>query len=1369
MDYDNDPFPRSLPHVDEPRIFDSNMADTSGDNGIDFSSNLFDSPSYNPYSPEQNPYAWEGASLQTATKSAMTGPSFSHSPESSLPDSSSSDSSNNQRKRNHSSASSGSGALGAMGDIHMRDDTVDPRGIIIGADPVEDPMQGQPSLVTDLDSSNRAMEYHFDFDSAASSPTPRSETKPTYKSLSSMRSAKVPDRPTQGPVSTPGVGPYARNLKTSRETSPLSTMLMNQSHWSGADYVSPSSQDVSDQFINGSLLNKPSSVPDWSHNAMPGDLSSVSMDQSSISPQPAMNTPYASPTSVQDPPDRRPYLDIYSLPEKSRVETQIQVTMRLYPMPPGITKLHLQTYTISKSKLVAKPPPEKSPDTLELYAMLVSTTAMWDPMKRERAADKAIKYEPQEAPREDRRSPSGDTTQSEDDDIKPLNGGPVQICKGCIERERKRAGRKKTKNKEEEEEWLKDEAKRTIVFNCPEIKDWQQPSLPKDGESIQPLRLDSNNLQIPRDAHQVILPMRIACYCRHQEEKNGFQVIFTIKDYLGKVVAQNMTTSIVITDDHKTHPLPGTITSQNMNLPEHFQVPGAGVFPQAPPTHAPASFRNAYSTTDLQGLQRSFNAQQISPYAIPQNQSQATSATLTPNNLSRQASPSAPSGQNKRRKASGSGRIRNDLTMTKLEATAPPQAHNQHGPAFAPSYITPPQPLPMPSMSSQYGTNPSTPNSNDGTFFPTHAQRSQSMENLQNYPVFSTQTSGRPSRVPSPTTAAHHSGIPQAHAQLLTNSLRSVPGAIQPQRTPRIHELTPAESSKSGGIKVACFGSGFYPGLVVMFGEAQAITTTFWGETALQCLVPPAVQAGTVAVTFMHDYEHIHRSPPNMQVLFRYVDDEEQQLKDHALALVNQKLNGNATSASESAQNIIKRFAPSSSSRSGSNQGSGQQRQASNYSSVLAGVANLEAELLECLDFVDLDDSPYQASFNSQSNSGQSMLHLSASLGYYRLTAGLLARGAHPDLRDNNGMSAMHMASLRGHTHIIRKLRSAGGDPTLRSLNGYTPADMATSQQVLNATDAFDHHVRSRSTGTTPISTMSRDSSVMSYSSTRNGHSRIVSAGAGSGYFDNVPNDIFQSRAHKSQPVTPNEVWARSRRNSLTREQYLNDEAQGGLAPNAFLFAWRDQISAQIHQLQQSVHRTLPNLQIPALPPIPNLPDYQANPVVRRISSLVPQRNPAPLSTNGNATASKEADYHWWELLTGAASSPPAYEEIYPENAEHDMQDKKRSALLAAGEALVEQKCVDAFDQAESSSVMDAVNIGSKSLTRAQRERLRIAHANKVKKLRSDRNLFFVWIPLLILVLVMMLKDRLPQALHAIGHAFSYVQERFQDRVIEVV
>ena len=809
-----------------------------------------------------------------------------------------------------------------------------------------------------------------------------------------------------------------------------------------------------------------------------------------------------------------------------------------------------------------------------------------------------------------------------------------------------------------------------------------------------------------------------------------------------------MTNSIVITDDHKTHAAPGTIHPNNGAFPDNAPVPGASVFSQAPPGgHGPASFRNAYSTTDLHNMQQHFNPQFRSPFAAPQTSSQTTSTTLTPRHLSRQASPSAPCAQhNKRRKASGSGRIRNDLTMTKLQSPAPNNcipgnsSTNQSNPqassgvaAFMPNFTAPSQRLPMTQIPSQFNTNPSTPTTTDSVSF-SFAQRSQSMENLQGFSgVFSAPGSVRPSRVPSPTLGPQSNGLTRNHAQMQANSLPCANGIANPQRAPVIHKLTPAEGSKSGGIEVTCLGSGFRQGLEVMFGDAQATTTTFWGETALVCLVPPALEAGTVPVTFRHNYEHNLPSPSNKHAFFRYVDDDEQELMKHAVFVINRKFNGTETDASNAARNIINQFGASPSFTGSSTQGGNQRHNACSFTGAANGNVDLEAALLKCLDIVDLDDSPYQARLNTRSTNGQSMLHLSASLGLYRLTAGLLARGANPDLRDNNGMTPMHMACLRGHAHIIRKLRSAGGDPNLRSLNGYIPADMATSKQARDANNTFDLHARPPSADATLASHFSRASSLMSFKTSRGDLSTMVSTGARKGLFtDSDSGDESLVGAYRSQPATPAQIWAQTRRNSFAAEpQYPGDPSQGNLAStspsltlNPAMSAWRDHLSAQIQQFQQSVHRTLPTLQFPALPPIPNLPDYQAYPVVRRISSLVPQRISRPGTANGNTGVAKPADYHWWELLTGAGSSPPAYDEIYPEDAKVGLSAKQASVLRLAGDADMIKKLNKNYDQVESSSGFDILNLRNAVSTP---EQLKSAHATKVKRLRKDRKLFFIW------------------------------------------
>ena len=804
---------------------------------------------------------------------------------------------------------------------------------------------------------------------------------------------------------------------------------------------------------------------------------------------------------------------------------------------------------------------------------------------------------------------------------------------------------------------------------------------------------------------------------------------------------------------------------------ENPPLPGAGVFAREPiQNYAPIPFRHAHSTTDLQGLQNNFNPlsmpQHPGQYGMLQDASQNTSATLTPRNLSRQASPSASSAPlHKKRKASASGRVPDGLTMTRLETSQEqspntnPNWGSRNGSisAGASPYVTNYGSasqversyggLPMPG---QYNTGSSTPNSNDNAFF-SSAQRSQSLENLTGMQgMFSAPSSARQSRVPSPVTGLHSNGnsVGQSHTQSAVGPLYGLPNAMNSQRPPTIHKLIPGEGPKSGGIEVTCLGSGFCQGLEVMFGDCLATTTTYWSEASLVCLLPPALQVGAVAVTFKHNYQQnlqmqrYQSSPlPKQQVYFKYVDDDEQELLRHALAIVNRKMTGRLEDAGEIARRIVSAPASGTGSWAPSpSQGGDQHRQASGLSAAMMSSTDLENALLKCLELIDLDDSPFQARLNSRRQNGQGMLHMSASLGYNRLVAGLLARGANPDLRDRNGMTPMHMAALNGHLHIVRRLRLAGGDPSIRSLLGFTPADMASSQRVVDATRAIRHHSRSRSGGALGSLYRSGGSSAISLKSFGELPSPQVSLytdSSSSDESDELDTDRKSiSGSSSMHATTPAQLWARSRRNSGTVGPENEEENPEHLAkmaallsPAAAMTAWRDQLAAQIQHFQQSVHWTLPNLQIPTLPPMPNLPDYQAYPVVRRISSLVPQRSTRPGSSSGYARDGKETDYRWWELLMGPTTSPPAYEEIYPQEGAATTDTKKASIVRAAADDLLDRKCAAEFDQVQAEdSSMSTAKIGKNMLTWQQQEQLRAAHAKKVKRLRSDRNLFFVWV-----------------------------------------
>ena len=1158
----------------------------------------------------------------------------------------------------------------------------------------------------------------------------------------------------------------------SREASPLSAMVTSQESSPSGFFNHSPSPGTGVEFVSGTLLGGAPPNPGWvtgfeyPQHGLPAPQNGL--------PQPAMPR-MAPPHGFPNMVTYKPVLTLHPTPLKSRVETQIPIKMTLFPMPIGITKLHLPTHTISKPKLLAKPTPERSPDTLELYTTLVCTSAMQNPENRRRALERAAT---QDISQDDARSDNSD----EDDENKPLNGGDVKICVGCITRERKRAARKKVKKVEEEESWHKDEAKRVVVFNTHEVKEWQPPTSQPPSEATG----DRPEPFIPDGALQVDAPMRIACYCRHQNEKLGFQVIFTIKDYQDRLIAQEMTSSIMITDDHKTHNLPA-LSTQASNVSDGQLFSGTGAFPSdgtfdlsSGPVGSMAPFRLSHSSSDLQSMQRNFNMQFPAPMSMTTSShpSQTTSATMTPRNLSRQTSPSAPSGPpiSKKRKASGSGKVPSGLAMTRLETADPGQATSS-GPmsavtSSAPSPFTPnlssfpvtteQQPFGQPSTTisnipQQYNTGPPTPNSNDQVFF-SNANRSQSMENLAIQQLYSAPTSAHPSRAPSPNGLRNSVQVYQQQqaqiAQAVANGLYGMPLALNPHRPPTIHKLIPNEGPKAGGIEVTCLGSGFCQGLEVMFGDSKATTTTFWGETSLVCLLPPSAFAGTVPVTFKHQHQQQQMQPyptppiPKQQAFFKYIDDDEQQIIRTALSVLGHKMTGKMEDVRDLARRIVGDGPSSWGSSNSPTGGAGGSSNVSGFNAATFGI-NVEATLLRCLDLIDLDDSPNMPRLNLRRASGQTMLHLACSLGLHRFVAALLARGANPEPRDKGGFTPMHFAALHNHPQIVRRLMLSGADPTVRSLQGYTPSDMATSDEVLRAARRIEHHTRTRSGGSLRSRTSSATSlrSVWEPASSPPPLDHTLS--------DDSSDDDNEYENEDADAANDEAFWMRSTRRASTQKSrsaslvpeqdpVLELPTPGGLAsPTATMTAFRDQLAAQIQHLQQTMHLNLPNLpQMPTLPMMPTLPDYQAylptNPMVRRISNLVGNNRP-----DG---AAKEQDYRWWDLFSGAVpAAPPAYEDIFPQG---DVNTKRASAAQAAADTIADNKCAEIFDQAESSTtaqkrpvVVGTVRIGQKhTITREQQDQLRLAHAEKIKKLRSDRNLFFIWVCLTTLIPLLLLE-----------------------------
>ncbi|KKZ62950.1 hypothetical protein EMCG_02660 [[Emmonsia] crescens] len=1258
----------------------------------------------------------------------------------------------------------------------------------VGDLPLFGQINGTPSfnsdytLDTDLETSNKAMSSAFDFDSAASSPSPLKMEITPETNINTQQSKK--NFPTSA-------NPFY--FRGSPDASkPSAFHAKSRSGSSQWEHQSPGSE-LEETFgsINMNGTASPlSSTLSPSLNFGVNALNFDPMTHPSVPQFPANSAAAAFHASMGQENYRQPQLVVHPTSLKSRVETQIPIKLTLCPLPPGVKKLRLPSHAISKPKFLAKPNTGRLAEILELRTSVVCTSAMQDKKKLERAYARARGEErqPVESDSKKEGQPKEET---------PLEGGDVKICSGCIQRERKRASRKKQRKPEEDELFQKDEEKRVIVFNTTELKDWVEPTRTVAGSTESPAAV------APPGAMQVELPMRIACYCRHQNEKLGFQVIFTIKDHLGNTVSQAITNSIMITDDHKTH-APANSIPQNSTLPGGHQLPGAGVFPASANPNMAASlvaqppFRLSHSATDLQALRNNQFPVSRDTSSTPLNTQSNTPTTFPPRNLSRQASPTDFQGpSSKRRKQSSSVKLPAGLTMTKVETSRNAVAAANSTVNKQSSQISRKQPfngqqterpfvIPA-SMMPQFANGPPTPNNNDMTFF-SPLDRPRSSDNTPQQHLISAPNSAQTSRPGSPGPGNHFQSPTNPPAgPVMSNQMWGIPPPNPPNRLPTmIHKLVPSEGSTTGGSEVTLLGSGFYPGMEVVFGDTLATTTTFWGDKCLNCLTPPALQPGTVPVVFKHEHPTFGQVQPSTQpimpkqpIFFRYVDDRELQMYRVALGILGQKLR-NPADAFQTAQQIMGGGSSTMWNLQGSFQGSGQQGHGNSNSH--ANINDLDAKMLVYLEFMDLDDSPRSPRFNRRSPSGQTLLHYASSLGLTRFVAGLLARGANPDVQDNNGNSPLHLAALSGHIHIVHRLRLSGANMAATNLRGFTPADLATSLETHQAVLVPARHYRSRSVGSTR-SLRRRPSSAsldMSWESSSGDSENIVIDSS-----DDLEDesDEPESTDEASDPAFyyPPSRRASTRRDSnagfyFSRSHESSAQPTGVLPPNdgeteggdevnvsspARLMAWRNQLAAQINQFQQSVNWTFPNL--PALPPMPTLPDYQTYPMMRRITSLVPQRP----TTSWSTTVVKDS----WDRLTGN-SSPPAYEDLYPvDETEEDYDLKKSSMIQASRDAAVDQhfETISESEASSSSAVsiqkeIGDVRIGRTNIPREQQEQLRQAHARKMKRIRSDRNLFFIWIPLLIVIAIAMLQNLVPDIWHGVSQGYQFFRARYRPR-----
>ncbi|KAK0704968.1 hypothetical protein B0H67DRAFT_649361 [Lasiosphaeris hirsuta] len=1036
-------------------------------------------------------------------------------------------------------------------------------------------------------------------------------------------------------------------------------------------------------------------------------------------------------------------------PWKSRVETQIPIQIVLSPLPTGATNLHLPRHTISKPKLIEKAYTGLAVGTLELHTSLVCLSAMQDENVKKGALERARLAALSESPEQTQPAAHSDAISASsqnvrgENELKPQDGGEVRICSNCIQRERKRASRKKSKKVEEENAWLKDELRRVVVFNTFEIKDWA-PAPTGNGKMVE-------------------LPMRIACYCRHHAEKMGYAVIFTITDWNRHFIAQTISPAIMITDDHKTN----TTAYSSSNTLDHMLQPNALANSPSPKHIQDSALSPGIFGQDQGQTRKRPMSDNVGVPGTPTHQTTSRVPTPQSYTMSPGASSLEHGHSNKKRKSSNTGKASVNLAMTRIDTVQPgPHSSKSTSMGASPSSVNSPLASSLNFLGPTAEQPPFSPNARNASAGPFgHAppqpgiNDQHNIGNGTNVPplddpnmgMFSRPASAHQSRAPSPS-ALSMSGLQQANQ----------PAQGTADNLPAIFKIVPAEGPKSGGIEVTILGRGFHPGMEVMFGDHQAPTTTFWGSTSLVCLVPPASKAGIVNVMAKSQAGVISPYPK----LFKYVDDDEQQLVRTALTILSNKMNGGYEDVGHIARCIIRDAGKESwDARSGGESSGG--TGGAEFGNLTANMS-FELQLLKLLELVDLDDSPHKPKLNlRRSSTGQSMLHLACSLGHHRLVAGLLARGAHVDLRDNGGYTPLHIAALNNHPEIVRRLIANGADPTIRTLSGLTPGDVAQSQEVLRALRRVERHVRSRSSGSLhsrassttslkslwePVSRMpTREPSSNGLGSDEESleYSAILSSDGGEGGSDGEEQWLDVRRGNTRDMTPPT--------GSPDRLEQPGVDAVGGIgSPTAAMTQFKEQVTAQLHQLQQTMALHLQSLpQFRQFPQFPYaLPNYQAA-VLQHLAAMMPKiggGGPRPELAGDQQPAADGKG--WWDLsslVAGPApgsAPPPAYEEIFPQERGQAPEKKRVSPIEVKADAV----CTALFDSQDaecssSSSSLSATNdedvvasqslpavlqIGRKNaITKEQQENLRRVHAERLKPFSRDRNLFFIWIPLL--------------------------------------
>ncbi|KAK4511049.1 uncharacterized protein ATC70_012258 [Mucor velutinosus] len=649
----------------------------------------------------------------------------------------------------------------------------------------------------------------------------------------------------------------------------------------------------------------------------------------------------------------------------------------------------------------------------------------------------------------------------------------IIMCTSCVHRERKRLKRKRDNkvaraaNKEggaaklaalfandlpdlSDETIMAEERRRILLFNCNEYVEFN------NGEAT--------------------LPTRVTCYCRHHSEKTGFRIVFTVKDNLNHVIGTGRSPPIMITDDHK---------SSKMQQAAARKRTRADMDASATESDAPSTSRRKAEIETDSGVSSPVASTPATPSSqiddVPENSPKpdvsTVSNTASNNNSSNMSSTSSstiiiPTSSNmvhhhqfvNENKQHPLAEDNQDHFISQLQQPQQQQydhhhqqqqqkqqQQQQHSELFdflnsndlnllpqqhqQPQHSQPPMPQ-MPQIAHQPLAlmHPDQQHQQHMQQQQHHHQLQQQMLNQFTQNPIQSINRRRATVIGNCMSQAqqstqHHPQ--QQHYQNNVYAKLSERNALEGGKNnlPRLHRLIPSEGPIYGGAEVTVLGSNFYEGLTCLFGENPAIPTHCWSANTLLCILPPAVSAGPVVVSFK---EHPLMLEGQDVVLFTYFDESDRALMELALQVVGLKTMGKVEDARQIAMRIVQ--GDNSQSKDASQNHSQQQQQSQHKRmTTMAATAvydnarklflsHLEQTVVASL--LAIQRIPCNHDYLSLTNVNQhNLLHLATLCGYTSLVETLVVKlNCNVDQVDKNGFTALHFASWSGKIDIVRLL-----------------------------------------------------------------------------------------------------------------------------------------------------------------------------------------------------------------------------------------------------------------------------------------------------------------------------------------------------------